>query len=64
MIKDYSSFDFFLLYLEQVFSHEIICPDKCCEKIQDLIKKKPDYILDLYNDYLFQLNEHIGYNRR
>lgn len=53
------SFDLFLLYLEQVFSHEILCPDECHRKVQELIEREPDYVLELYNRYLFQLNEHF-----
>jgi hypothetical protein len=48
------SFEFFLLYLEQVFSHEISCLDECHRRVQCLLKECPDQIEVLYLDYLFQ----------
>lgn len=54
---DDQSFEFFLLYLEQVFSHEILCPEECHKRVQGLIKKDPDHMLDLYLNYLYQRDE-------
>ena len=56
---DDQSFEFLLLYLEQVFSIEILCPDECHERVRILIKKDPDHLLDLYLNYLYQREEEI-----
>ena len=57
---DDQSFEFFLLYLEQVFSREVLCADECHNRVQSLIKEDTDHILDLYLNYLYQQDEMLS----
>jgi len=54
MRTDDRSFEFFLLYLEQLFSHSIFCFDEGLEEAQTLLKDDPIHVLDLYLNYLYQ----------
>lgn len=49
-----SSFEFFLIYLEQSYPSEAVYLGEAHEMVIDLMNKDPELLLDLYLNFLLQ----------